>query len=221
MEQVSERRTAQRPLAVGKSFYDVTKRGVDLVGSLFLLILLAPVLLVVALVIGADSGLPIIYKCQRLGRGGRAMTAYKFRTMFDGSHHHLEEMLSIDEERRLIFETNRKLKDDPRRTRVGAILRRTSLDELPQLWNVLRGEMSLVGPRPYFLDELDGRPEAGEVLSVRPGITGLWQVSGRSDLTFDERLALETDYVRRRSWGLDASIAARTIGAVIGGRGAY
>ncbi|MGH2604407.1 MAG: sugar transferase, partial [Dehalococcoidia bacterium] len=99
MEQVSERRTAQRPLAVGKSFYDVTKRGVDLVGSLFLLILLAPVLLVVALVIGADSGPPIIYKCQRLGRGGRAMTAYKFRTMFDGSHHHLEEMLSIDEER--------------------------------------------------------------------------------------------------------------------------
>ncbi|MGH2383485.1 MAG: sugar transferase [Candidatus Limnocylindria bacterium] len=221
MEQVSERRTAQRPLAVGKSFYDGTKRGADLVGSLFLLILLAPVFLVVALVIGADSGLPIIYKCQRLGRGGRAMTAYKFRTMFDGSHHHLEEMLSIDEERRLIFETNRKLKDDPRRTRVGAILRRTSLDELPQLWNVLRGEMSLVGPRPYFLDELDGRPEAGEVLSVRPGITGLWQVSGRSDLTFDERLALETDYVRRRSWGLDASIAARTIGAVIGGRGAY
>ncbi|HET7646597.1 MAG TPA: sugar transferase, partial [Candidatus Limnocylindria bacterium] len=125
------------------------------------------------------------------------------------------------EERRLEYGVNRKLRDDPRRTRVGIFLRRTSLDELPQLVNVLFGQMSLIGPRPYFIDELRGRPEADVLLRVRPGITGLWQVNGRSDRTFEERIRLETEYVQRRGWGLDATIAVRTIGAVISGRGAY
>jgi undecaprenyl-phosphate galactose phosphotransferase len=119
------------------------------------------------------------------------------------------------------YEASRKLRDDPRRTRVGMFLRRSSLDELPQLANVLVGQMSLIGPRPYFADELLGRPEAGDLLSVRPGITGLWQVNGRSDRTFEERVALEARYVAERGFGLDISIAARTIGAVISGRGAY
>ena len=141
--------------------------------------------------------------------------------MRDGSHGHLEELLTNDEERRLQYDLTRKLREDPRRTRTGVFLRRASLDELPQLANVLFGQMSLIGPRPYFVDELRGRPEATEVLSVRPGITGLWQVKGRSDLSFEERLVLETDYVQRRGFGLDASIAARTLGAVISGRGAY
>jgi lipopolysaccharide/colanic/teichoic acid biosynthesis glycosyltransferase len=172
-------------------------------------------------VIWVDSGFPIIYECQRLGRGGRQMTVFKFRTMYDGSHHHLDELLSVDEERRLIYETNRKLRDDPRRTRVGAILRRTSLDELPQLWNVLKGDMSLVGPRPYMVDELDGVPQATELLSVHPGITGLWQVSGRSDLTFEQRMRLEIEYIRRRSIAFDLQMIVRTVGAVLSGRGAY
>jgi lipopolysaccharide/colanic/teichoic acid biosynthesis glycosyltransferase len=207
--------TAERPL------YESTKRLTDAVGSAALLVALSPVMLAIAVGIGLDSGLPILYRGQRLGRGGRPITVHKFRTMYDGSHHHLEELLTRDEEYRLEYATNRKIKGDPRRTRVGVFLRRTSLDELPQLWNVLRGEMSLVGPRPYMPGELDAVPQAGELLSVRPGITGLWQVSGRSDLTFGQRVDLEIDYIRRRGWRLDLWIALRTLGAVISGRGAY
>jgi lipopolysaccharide/colanic/teichoic acid biosynthesis glycosyltransferase len=175
----------------------------------------------IGVAIWLDSGIPIIYRCQRLGRYGEEITVLKFRSMRNGSHHHLEELLTVDEERRMEYEANRKLRNDPRRTRIGTFLRRTSLDELPQLVNVLAGQMSLIGPRPYFADELLGRPEATELLSVRPGITGLWQVNGRSDRTFEERLALETRYVRDRGFVLDFRIAARTIGAVVSGKGAY
>jgi lipopolysaccharide/colanic/teichoic acid biosynthesis glycosyltransferase len=177
--------------------------------------------LIIGAVIVADSGVPVFYRCQRLGRSGRTLTMLKFRTMQDGSHHHLSDLLANDEERRLEYARQRKLRDDPRRTRVGAVLRRTSLDELPQLWNIVRGDMSLIGPRPYFMDELNGRPERAQLLSVRPGLTGLWQISGRSDRTFEERIALELDYVRQVGPALDIRILARTIGAVVSGRGAY
>lgn len=156
-----------------------------------------------------------------MGRYGEPITVLKFRTMRDGSHTHLEELLSVDEERRLEFGVTRKLREDPRRTGVGIFLRRASLDELPQLANVLVGHMSLIGPLPYFPDELRGRAEATDLLSVRPGITGLWQVNGRSDRTFEERLLLETEYILHRGFGMDMSIAAGTLGAVISGRGAY
>jgi lipopolysaccharide/colanic/teichoic acid biosynthesis glycosyltransferase len=221
LEPRSQAEVRIRPALAGRSFYDSTKRLVDVLGSALFLVILSPLMLGIALAIGLDDGLPIVYRCQRLGRGGRQITVHKFRTMYDGSHHHLQQLLTTDEELRLAYRMWRKLPEDPRRTRIGAILRRTSLDELPQLWDVLRGEMSLVGPRPYMVTELDGISEARELLSVRPGITGLWQVSGRSDLTFDQRVALDTHYVRRRSWGLDAAIAARTVGAVASGRGAY
>ena len=220
MEQATRQRVL-RATVPSRPLYGISKRALDVVASALGLVLLSPLFAIVAAVIWADSGLPIIYRCQRLGRSGDEMTVFKFRTMYDGSHHHLEELLSADEERRLIYETNRKLKDDPRRTRVGAGLRRSSLDELPQLWNVLKGDMSLVGPRPYMVDELDGAPEAAELLSVKPGITGLWQVSGRSDLPFEERVALEVEYVRMRGMVLDLQLIARTIGAVLSGRGAY
>jgi lipopolysaccharide/colanic/teichoic acid biosynthesis glycosyltransferase len=191
-----------------------------LVAALLLLVL-TPIWLVIALAIAIDSGLPIIYRCQRLGRFGRPITVLKFRTMRDGSHHHLHDLLSTDEMRALEYTVTRKLRDDPRRTRVGAFLRKTSLDELPQLVNVLRGDMSLIGPRPYFPDELLDRPEAAEILSVRPGITGLWQVNGRSDRTFDERIGFDVAYVRGRRPLLDARILAATVVAVLTGRGAY
>jgi lipopolysaccharide/colanic/teichoic acid biosynthesis glycosyltransferase len=220
MEQATRQRVL-RASVPSRPLYGISKRTLDIVASALGLVLLSPVFAIVAAVIWADSGVPIIYRCQRLGRSGDEMTVFKFRTMYDGSHHHLEELLSADEERRLIYETNRKLKDDPRRTRVGAGLRRSSLDELPQLWNVLKGDMSLVGPRPYMVDELNGAPEAAELLSVKPGITGLWQVSGRSDLPFEERVALEVEYVRKRGMALDLQLIARTIGAVLSGRGAY
>ncbi len=221
LEQLTPRTAAVRQATFGQLLYYFTKRIVDIVGGSLLLVVLSPVILTIGLAIWLDDGLPIIYRCQRLGRYGQAITVFKFRTMRDGSHRHLEELLTVDEERRLEYGINRKLKNDPRRTRIGGFLRRASLDELPQLWNVARGDMSIIGPRPYFADELRGRPEAIEVLSVRPGITGLWQVNGRSELSFEERLALEVDYVRRRGFGLDAEIVLRTAGAVVSGRGAY
>jgi lipopolysaccharide/colanic/teichoic acid biosynthesis glycosyltransferase len=193
----------------------------DIVGAATMLIVLSPVFLIVAISIALDTGVPVIYRCQRLARGGLPMAILKFRTMRDGSHQHLEGLLSNDEERRLEYALKRKLRNDPRQTRVGAILRRTSMDELPQLWNVLKGQMSLVGPRPYFIHELDGRPERSEILGLRPGLTGLWQVTGRSDRTFEERIAIDLEYAARRSLWFDLQIMLRTPGAVVTGRGAY
>jgi lipopolysaccharide/colanic/teichoic acid biosynthesis glycosyltransferase len=223
VEQVTQHASARvlRGATLSELFYWFAKRLFDIVGSLILLILLIPFFLLIAVATWLDTGLPIIYRCQRIGRYGQPITVLKFRTMRDGSHHHLEEILSVDEERRLEYGRRRKLRDDPRRTRVGAILRRASLDELPQLLNVLVGEMSLVGPRPYLPGELAGRPEADWILSVRPGITGLWQVSGRNDRTFDERLGFDVHYVSRRGIGLDLRILARTLSAVISAKGAY
>jgi exopolysaccharide production protein ExoY len=201
--------------------YTSARRAGDIVLAALLLVVLAPVLLLIAVAIWLDSGLPIIYRCERLGRYGEPITVLKFRTMRNGSHHHLQDLLSTDEMRALEYTVSRKLRDDPRRTRVGTFLRRTSLDELPQLLNVLRGDMSLIGPRPYFPDELLDRPEAAEILSIRPGITGLWQINGRSDRTFEERVGFDLDYVRRRGALLDARIIGATIVAVVTGRGAY
>lgn len=203
------------------ALYSISKRLIDVVAGMFLLVFLSPVFLIVAAAVCLDSGLPIVYRCGRVGRHGKPIKILKFRTMADGSHHQLEQLLSVDEERRLGYSLNRKVRDDPRRTRVGPFLRRASLDELPQLLNVIAGEMSLIGPRPYFADELRGRAEATPLLSVRPGLTGLWQVNGRSDRTFEERIELEVDYVRRRGFRLDGQIAFRTVRAVATGRGAY
>lgn len=214
-------RSVPRAAGNGPSAYASVKRALDAALSLALLVLLFPLFTLIAAAIAIETGYPLFYGCQRLGLGGKPMTTFKFRTMYDGSHHHLEELLTNDEEIRLEYGERRKLRNDPRRTKVGAILRRLSLDELPQLLNVARGEMSLIGPRPYMLHELNERDEAPEILSVRPGITGLWQVSGRSDLPFERRLDLDVEYVRGHGFVNDARIAARTVGAVLGGRGAY
>jgi lipopolysaccharide/colanic/teichoic acid biosynthesis glycosyltransferase len=223
VEQVTQQAAAHavRTATGGGLAYWFAKRLIDIGGSAILLVLLSPVFLLIALAIWLDTGLPIIYRCQRIGHYGQLITVLKFRTMRDGSHRHLEELLSVDEELRLEYGRRRKLRDDPRRTRVGAILRRTSLDELPQLLNVLSGEMSLVGPRPYFPGELAGRPEAKVILSVQPGITGLWQVNGRNDRTFEERLGFDVDYVTRRGFGLDVRILVGTLSAVVTRKGAY
>jgi len=209
------------PASSASLLYSFFRQVADIVFGTLLLILLLPVLLTVAVAVYVDSGAPILYRCQRVGKDGRPIKVLKFRTMRDGSHHHLEALLSVDEERRLEYAANRKMREDPRRTKFGPFLRRSSLDELPQLLNVIAGEMSLIGPRPYFADELAGRSEARELLSIQPGITGLWQVSGRSDGTFEERIALEVAHVRRRGFLLDGRIAIQTIRAVLSGRGAY
>jgi len=191
----------------------VVKRAMDVVGSLFGGLLLSPLLLLLALLIKLDSPGPVFYGHERIGQGGRRFKAWKFRSMVKDADQVLEDYLSEHPELREEWERDRKLKNDPRITRIGRILRRTSLDELPQLWNVFKGEMSLVGPRPIVQEELAKYGELSVFyLKVKPGMTGLWQVSGRSDTSYRERVELDVYYVRNWSVWLDLYILARRRG---------
>lgn len=197
-------------------------RALDVLGALLLLIILSPLLLLVAAVIKIDSRGPVIYRQRRIGMRLKPFSVAKFRTMrvgVDAGAHraHVEQMISGQEDTTPMA----KLAADIRVTRVGSVLRRSSLDELPQLWNVLKGEMSLVGPRPPIQYEVDQYPpEAFRRFAVRPGVTGLWQVRGRSLLTFKQMIELDSEYVERRSLGLDLKILLLTIPTVINGKGA-
>lgn len=198
--------------------YVTSKRTLDIAIASLLLMVALPLMAVVALLIRMDSPGPIIFKQRRVGLRGRTFWCYKFRTMVDGA----ESLLHQDPDLGARFAPSWKLPDDPRVTRLGRWLRKMSIDELPQLVNVLRGEMSLVGPRPVQPDELAEHfgQWAPVVLSVKPGVTGLWQVSGRSCVPYPQRVALEVEYVRRRSFGLDIWLLLRTVPAVLTGRGA-
>jgi lipopolysaccharide/colanic/teichoic acid biosynthesis glycosyltransferase len=202
---------------------EVAIRALDIVGAVGLLLLMAPLLLIVAAVIRLDSRGPALYRQRRLGLELRPFSVVKFRTMAEGAgadrhREHVHQMIAAGEAG---ARPMAKLEEDERVTRVGSVLRRTSIDELPQLWNVLRGEMSLVGPRPPIQYEVDEYPpEAFRRFAVRPGITGLWQVSGRSLLTFDEMIGLDAEYVERRSLLLNLGILIRTVPTVLHGKGA-
>lgn len=194
------------------------KRLLDIVGASAGLLLASPVLLAAAVAIRLDSPGPVFHRAVRVGRGGRKFRFLKLRSMRVGAEELRGLLLHLNQAHGPAF----KLHDDPRVTRVGRILRKTSLDELPQLWHVLRGDMSLVGPRPPFPEEVERyEPWMLRRLSVRPGLTCLWQVSGRSDLPFDEWMRLDLQYVERCSFLLDLSILLRTIPAVLSARGAY
>ena len=200
----------------------IAKRLVDLGLAVVLSILLIPFIACIALLIGLDSRGGIFYGHTRLGRGGKPFKAWKFRTMVANADAVLEAYLATHPEERRCWYENRKLKQDPRITTIGKILRRTSLDELPQLWNVLRQEMSLVGPRPIVQAEVVHYAEKFQLYTrVLPGITGLWQVSGRSNTTYEERVNLDAYYVRNWSVWLDLHILLKTIGVVLRGDGAY
>jgi lipopolysaccharide/colanic/teichoic acid biosynthesis glycosyltransferase len=198
-------------------------RLLDLCGAAILLVLLSPLLLLVAAVVKFDSAGPAIFRQRRLGRGLKPFSVAKFRTMREGTgvnphRNHVEQMIAGE---RSGTRPMTKLQEDPRITRVGSFLRRTSIDELPQLWNVLRGEMSLVGPRPPIQYEVDRYPpEAFRRFAVRPGVTGLWQVRGRSLLTFSQMIELDAEYVDRRSLPLNLKILLLTLPTVIHGKGA-
>ncbi|MEJ5199277.1 MAG: sugar transferase, partial [Anaerolineae bacterium] len=181
------------------------------------LVLLGPLLLILGLVVRLDSPGPALYRRRVMGRGGTQFDAFKLRTMYvDG-----DAILAQRPDLWAQWQRDQKLHDDPRITRVGRWLRRYSLDELPQLINVLRGEMSLVGPRMFAAVELPRYGEhAAEILGVRPGITGLWQVSGRADLPHEERARLDLQYVRTRSFWLDLKLLLLTVPAVLRARGA-
>ncbi len=194
------------------------KRAIDFTFSLSFLILAAPLMGLIALAIKLDSPGPVLFRQERVGKGGRHFTLYKFRSMTVDAEAQRELLRDLNEADGPLF----KIKDDPRRTRVGRWLRRFSLDELPQLYNVLRGDMSLIGPRPPLPEEVaQYQPWHMRRLEVAPGITGLWQVSGRSEIPFDEMVLLDIYYAEQWTPALDIRIFLRTIPKVIFGDGAY
>jgi lipopolysaccharide/colanic/teichoic acid biosynthesis glycosyltransferase len=190
--------------------------ALTVVGGLCIL----PVLALLALLIRLDSKGPVLYPQDRLGRDGRRFRAMKFRTMHGDGEARLQAVLEADPRLRAEYREFHKLSDDPRVTRVGRVLRKYSLDELPQLWNVLMGQMSLVGPRPYLereLPQMDRREAI--ILKALPGMTGLWQVGDRNATRFEARTATDVHYVRNWSPWLDVWVLARTVGVVLGGTG--
>jgi undecaprenyl-phosphate galactose phosphotransferase len=199
----------------------IVKSALDYAGSAVLLVLLAPVIGVIALLV-LKSGRPLLYAHERIGRNGKVFRCYKFRTMVPDASEKLSELLERDPDLKAHWMSRRKLKADPRITPLGGFLRRTSLDELPQLFNVLKGQMSLVGPRPVMSDELAHYGlEADYYLQVKPGISGLWQVSGRNDLDYSHRVFLDVWYVKNWSLMYDCAILLRTPSAVLKKSGAY
>ena len=204
------------------ALHPVLKRVMDILGAGALLLALAPLFAVLAVLVRRDGG-PAFYAHKRVGRGGAEFGCLKFRSMVIDSDRRLAELLANDANARAEWQATRKLKNDPRVTRVGRFLRATSLDELPQLINVLKGEMSLVGPRPVLASELAMYygAAADHYTAVRPGITGLWQISGRSNTSYDERVALDVAYATQPSLKEDIRILLRTPLVVLQRRGAY
>lgn len=197
------------------------KRVFDIAAALSLLLVLLPLLAVLALLVKHDGG-PCMFGHTRVGMHGRTFRCLKFRSMICNADSVLKHLLASDPAARAEWEKDQKLRNDVRVTRFGRFMRRTSLDELPQLWNVLRGDMSLVGPRPVVEKELRRYGDAAVYyLRVLPGITGLWQVSGRNETDYDQRVSLDISYVKNWSFAGDLRILFRTFGVVFGGRGAY
>lgn len=211
-------------------WYFTVKRVIDIVSSVILLIIFSPAILLVVIAIKLDSEGPILADTpRRVGRNNNFFYPYKFRSMIVNAYY----LLKTDPKFKQAYEEqqkggNYKIKNDPRITKVGKLIRKYSLDEIPQLINVLRGEMSLVGPRPYYPEELEKQQNiypqtkrlVKEVLSVKPGITGYWQVSGRSEVKFDKRIQMDADYAHRKSVLLDLWIIIKTPWAMISGKGA-
>ncbi len=216
-----EIRAISRPPAVlervGRLYYTWGKRVVDIVLSLLALPIAVPVIAFVALgmVVTGDRG-PIFFGHKRVGQNRKVFRCWKIRTMVVDAEERLRHHLAANPHAAAEWNRDHKLSDDPRVTRLGRFLRRTSLDELPQLWNVLRGEMSLVGPRPIVRMEMHKYGlHRGTYASVRPGVTGLWQVSGRNDISYAERVNLDVDYVSNISLGRDFRVLAGTVGSVL------
>jgi len=199
------------------------KRVFDILFSLSVLLFSSPFLLTIALLIKTTSKGPIFYGQKRVGRSGKTYINYKFRTMKANAEEILEDLLKKDPILKEEWLKFWKLKNDPRITSIGRFLRKTSLDEFPQFWNVLKGNLSVVGPRPVVQEEITRyfSKSAAKVLSVRPGITGLWQVSGRNNLSMEERVKMESDYIDQKSFFFDLKIILKTIPVMLFSKGAY
>lgn len=209
--------------------YEFLKRTIDILLTLILLIIFSPVIIAVAVAIKLDSPGPIFADTpERVGKDGKNFKMYKFRSMIQNAHQMLREDPKFKELYDAYKKGSYKLKDDPRITPVGSFIRKHSLDEVPQFINVLKGDMSIVGPRAYYPDELEDqqkkypytRKAVKIVISVKPGITGLWQVSGRSDINFDKRIQLDAKYVKRRSILYDLWLILKSPWVMITGKGA-
>jgi exopolysaccharide production protein ExoY len=215
---------------VNKNFlYEWTKRSIDIAFSLFLLVLFSPIIISVAIAIAFDSKGPILADTpERVGKNGKNFKMYKFRSMIINAHEILRKNPKYAKFYKEYRKGSYKLKDDPRITKVGHFIRKHSLDEIPQLINILKGDMSLVGPRAYYSDELRNQqikyPNTKEdvkvVLSIKPGLTGFWQVSGRSEINFDKRIKMDSEYVKKRSILYDFIIIFKTPWAMLSGKGA-
>ncbi len=205
-----------------KKFYFFIKRIFDIIVGVIGSILIIPLAIIIkiAYLFHKDYA-PIIFRQERIGQNGKIIKIYKFRSMVPNAEKVLENLMKSDSKIRKEYLNNKKLEHDPRLTRVGKIIRRTSIDEFPQFFNVLKGEMSLIGPRPYLLREKDDMEMYyNEIVACKPGITGLWQVSGRSDLSFKYRLKLDRIYYLQRTIRFDLIIAYKTFGAVFNKNGA-
>ncbi|WP_277980586.1 sugar transferase [Sphingomonas phyllosphaerae] len=201
---------------------DMASRALDVTIALTALLILGPLMLIIAAVIYILDPGPIIFAHQRIGRGGRAFPCLKFRSMVVDADARLRHLLETSAEAREEWERDHKLRDDPRVIGIGKFLRKTSLDELPQLINVVRGEMSLVGPRPIVVGEIARYGRYFEhYCAVRPGITGLWQVGGRNDVSYRRRVAYDVTYSRARSCAMNVKIMAYTVPSVLFQRGSY
>ena len=213
-------RTVVRFAARSRTYLPL-KRLLDIAGALAIGLVFSPLLLVIAIRMGLEEG-PILFRHRRIGQGGRSFDCLKFRTMVPNAEHILHNLLERDPEAQAEWLRDHKLRFDPRVTRLGRFLRKTSLDELPQLWNVIRGDMSLVGPRPIVKEEMlrYGR-YLHSYLAVKPGITGLWQVTGRNDTNYRRRVVMDTYYVRKQSLIMDIRILFKTVRVVLHGSGAY
>lgn len=197
------------------------KRATDFVIALFALMFLLPVMVPIAIAIRLSDGGPALFKQKRIGRDGREFRCFKFRSMVVDADVRLQKLLAEDASARMEWKATQKLEDDPRITSFGHFLRKSSLDELPQLFNILKGEMSIVGPRPIVRNEVEKYGDYFDhYCQVRPGLTGLWQVSGRSDTSYGERVALDVQYVSDWSYVSDIKIMAMTIPAVLMSDGA-
>lgn len=199
-----------------------SKRVLDIGIAVTALVILAPLLLFVALLILVSEGRPIMISHRRVGHRGKPFECLKFRSMVSDATAVLEAHLKDNPDAAREWEETRKLRDDPRITPLGHVIRRLSVDELPQLFNVIRGDMSIVGPRPVVTAELERYGEAVDAyMQVRPGLTGAWQVSGRSDVSYEARVALDADYVRNWTMTQDLMIIAKTVPAVLTSKGSY
>ena len=198
--------------------YSIVKRSADIVVALTLLLLLLPLMGFVAILVKLTSRGEVFFKQTRTGLNGRLFTMYKFRSMRKGAQDDRKCLSDLNEQEGPVF----KIADDPRLTPIGKFLRRSSLDELPQLWNVLKGEMAIVGPRPLWQPEAEKATERARLRArVKPGLTCLWQISGRSELGYDKWVELDLYYIQNRSLLLDLLVVVQTIPAVLSGRGAY